>query len=130
MFCPHCADATLTMTERHGIEIDYCPKCRGVWLDRGELDKIIERAAGGSAASARPATPPPAPPTRAPDYSEPRRDSRERYDDRDRDRDRGREQERRYERDRDDDHDYRGHGPYPHHKRRREGFLADLFDFD
>jgi Zn-finger nucleic acid-binding protein len=35
----------LVMSERHGIEIDYCPKCRGVWLDRGELDKIIERAA-------------------------------------------------------------------------------------
>ena len=32
------------MTERQGIEIDYCPKCRGVWLDRGELDKLIERA--------------------------------------------------------------------------------------
>lgn len=36
---------TLTMTERSGVEIDYCPKCRGVWLDRGELDKIIERSA-------------------------------------------------------------------------------------
>jgi hypothetical protein len=35
----------LTMSERQGIEIDYCPECRGVWLDRGELDKIIERAA-------------------------------------------------------------------------------------
>ena len=35
----------LVMSERHGIEIDYCPQCRGVWLDRGELDKIIERAA-------------------------------------------------------------------------------------
>lgn len=42
MNCPHC-DVTLIMTERSGIEIDYCPKCRGVWLDRGELDKIIER---------------------------------------------------------------------------------------
>jgi Zn-finger nucleic acid-binding protein len=35
------------MTDRQGVEIDYCPKCRGVWLDRGELDKIIERSAGG-----------------------------------------------------------------------------------
>jgi Zn-finger nucleic acid-binding protein len=35
----------LTMSDRHGVEIDYCPQCRGVWLDRGELDKIIERAA-------------------------------------------------------------------------------------
>ena len=34
------------MTERQGVEIDYCPKCRGVWLDRGELDKIIEASAG------------------------------------------------------------------------------------
>jgi uncharacterized protein len=44
MNCPVCAIA-LTMTDRQGVEIDYCPKCRGVWLDRGELDKIIERAA-------------------------------------------------------------------------------------
>jgi Zn-finger nucleic acid-binding protein len=43
--CPLC-DVDLQMTERQGIEIDYCPKCRGVWLDRGELDKIIERANG------------------------------------------------------------------------------------
>lgn len=43
MKCPIC-DVDLHITERHGIEVDYCPKCRGVWLDRGELDKIIERA--------------------------------------------------------------------------------------
>jgi uncharacterized protein len=43
MKCPHC-DVDLMMTERQGIEIDYCSKCRGVWLDRGELDKIIERS--------------------------------------------------------------------------------------
>ena len=43
MQCPNC-DSQLTMTERQGIEIDYCPSCRGVWLDRGELDKIIERS--------------------------------------------------------------------------------------
>lgn len=42
--CPTCR-VDLVMTERQGIEIDYCPKCRGVWLDRGELDKIIERSA-------------------------------------------------------------------------------------
>lgn len=42
MQCPTC-NTTLLMTERQGIEIDYCPKCRGVWLDRGELDKIVER---------------------------------------------------------------------------------------
>ena len=45
MKCPVCPDVTLSMTNREGIEIDYCPNCRGVWLDRGELDKIIERSA-------------------------------------------------------------------------------------
>ncbi|HSA79749.1 MAG TPA: zf-TFIIB domain-containing protein [Geminicoccaceae bacterium] len=44
MKCP-IDDTELVMAERQGIEIDYCPKCRGVWLDRGELDKIIERSA-------------------------------------------------------------------------------------
>ena len=43
MKCPVCS-VDLTMSERQGIEIDYCPQCRGVWLDRGELDKIIERS--------------------------------------------------------------------------------------
>jgi Zn-finger nucleic acid-binding protein len=42
MKCPNCEE-TLIMTERQGVEIDYCPNCRGVWLDKGELDKIIER---------------------------------------------------------------------------------------
>ena len=44
MKCPHC-NVPLTMSERQGVEIDYCPQCRGVWLDRGELDKILERQA-------------------------------------------------------------------------------------
>ena len=44
--CPVCKDVTLVMADRQGIEIDYCPECRGVWLDRGELDKIIERTSG------------------------------------------------------------------------------------
>lgn len=44
MKCPVCRDPDLAMTSREGIEIDYCPQCRGVWLDRGELDKIIERS--------------------------------------------------------------------------------------
>ena len=43
MKCPN-DNTTLIMTERSGVEIDYCPECRGVWLDRGELDKIIERS--------------------------------------------------------------------------------------
>jgi len=43
MKCPTCKDVNLAISDRQGIEIDYCPECRGVWLDRGELDKIIER---------------------------------------------------------------------------------------
>jgi Zn-finger nucleic acid-binding protein len=64
MSCPN-DGATLVMSERSGIEIDYCPTCRGVWLDRGELDKIIERSqaefgpAGG--AGQQPQAPPPSP---------------------------------------------------------------------
>jgi Zn-finger nucleic acid-binding protein len=54
MRCPHCPDQNLLMTERQGIEIDYCPNCRGVWLDRGELDKLLERA--GTLAAAPQAT--------------------------------------------------------------------------
>jgi Zn-finger nucleic acid-binding protein len=44
MNCPVCTTTQLAMADRLGIEIDYCPKCRGVWLDRGELDRIIERS--------------------------------------------------------------------------------------
>jgi Zn-finger nucleic acid-binding protein len=74
MNCPVCNQVTLVMAERHGIEIDHCPKCRGVWLDRGELDKIIER--GAFPASQDP---------RQPDYgSRDRRDAM--YDDDDDDR--------------------------------------------
>jgi hypothetical protein len=53
MKCP-IDNAELVMSERQGIEIDYCPTCRGVWLDRGELDKIIERATGPVAAQPAP----------------------------------------------------------------------------
>lgn len=52
MYCPVCREVALVMADRQGIEVDYCPQCRGVWLDRGELDKIIERVAlaqGGGA---------------------------------------------------------------------------------
>ncbi|MEO5578338.1 MAG: zf-TFIIB domain-containing protein [Sphingomicrobium sp.] len=56
MLCP--LDQTvLTMSERQGIEIDYCPTCRGVWLDRGELDKMLERSAADSEPVQRPAQP-------------------------------------------------------------------------
>jgi len=44
MHCPVCKDPQLVISERQGIEIDYCPSCRGVWLDRGELDKLIDKA--------------------------------------------------------------------------------------
>ena len=44
MKCPHCPGSALVITERSNIEIDYCPQCRGVWLDRGELDKLVERS--------------------------------------------------------------------------------------
>lgn len=56
MKCP-VDNETLVMTERSGVEIDYCPVCRGVWLDRGELDKIIERSQPQMAQPVRPAPP-------------------------------------------------------------------------
>ena len=59
MSCPVCR-VPLAMSDRQGIEIDYCPQCRGVWLDRGELDKIIERSvpqAGSSAPAPQPSPP-------------------------------------------------------------------------
>ncbi|MEX2962634.1 zf-TFIIB domain-containing protein [Microbulbifer sp. TYP-18] len=46
MLCPACKDSGMLSEIRSGIEIDYCPKCRGVWLDRGELDKLVERSRG------------------------------------------------------------------------------------
>lgn len=49
MKCPACTTSDLLMTDRQGVEIDYCPQCRGVWLDRGELDKIIERSSPAAA---------------------------------------------------------------------------------
>ena len=53
MRCPKCPDAVLVMTERQAVEIDYCPLCRGVWLDRGELDKLIDRSTIGGQDSVR-----------------------------------------------------------------------------
>ena len=108
MQCPNC-NVALIMTDRQGVEIDYCPQCRGVWLDRGELDKIIERSATLSTpAPERETRSAPAPPPGMPYGSPPRRD----YDDDD-----------------DDDHRYRGgHGDYRRKKKR--GFLGELFDFD
>lgn len=51
MQCPVCENIDLLMSERSGVEIDYCPKCRGVWLDRGELDKIISASQASSSFS-------------------------------------------------------------------------------
>ena len=107
MRCP-IDNETLVMADRSGIEIDYCPKCRGVWLDRGELDKIIERAAAAVPAAV---VPNPARPQAAPvaprEMAQPPRAPQERQ--------RG-----------DDDYDDdRGRKPY----RKREGFLSELFDF-
>jgi Zn-finger nucleic acid-binding protein len=71
MKCPT-DNATLVMSERAGIEIDYCPDCRGVWLDRGELDKILERATA-DVSTAVPA--PGQPPYAEPQYNQPRYDN-------------------------------------------------------
>ena len=93
------------MSERQNIEIDYCPTCRGVWLDRGELDKIIDKAAQPAAqqpAFAQPQQPGPG------SFSHPERG----YD------------PRRY----DDDDDRYKHRD--HRYRKRKGFLGELFDFD
>ena len=73
LLCPVCR-VDLVMSDRQGVEIDYCPKCRGVWLDRGELDKVIERTAAYEAP----------PPPRTPEYRQPERreyrdDDRGRY---------------------------------------------------
>jgi Zn-finger nucleic acid-binding protein len=66
MKCPHCNDVTLVMSERQGVEIDYCPQCRGVWLDRGELDKLIAHDVAAAPAS-QPAYPQPG---RRPDFED------------------------------------------------------------
>lgn len=96
MKCP-IDDETLLVSSREGIEIDHCPTCRGVWLDRGELDKIIERAAPSVVGD---------------------RGGRDR-DDRDRDRPRERDRDDRYYGDED-----------RYRKKRKRGFLEDIFDFD
>ena len=107
MKCPVCAESNLVMTDRSGIEIDYCMLCRGVWLDRGELDKIIDRAA--AAAPAPVAAPVQAPPPRSADPNS-----------------------RQWKRDDDDDDDdddrrrssYDGYRP-----KKRKSLLGELFDF-
>lgn len=75
MQCPT-DGTTLTMSERSGIEIDYCPTCRGVWLDRGEIDKIIERSLAQAPAPAAPAPPPQQQQYSQPQYQERGHDQR------------------------------------------------------
>ena len=64
MHCPACKTTILAMTERQGIEIDYCPQCRGIWLDRGELDRLLARAEADAPASSHAGSrsAPPSPP--------------------------------------------------------------------
>jgi len=117
MKCPVCQTPDLVMTDRQGIEIDYCPQCRGVWLDRGELDKIIDRSApDAGAAPPQGGGYPPQPGAYAqpgagyPQPGYPGGKDRGKYDD-----------------------DYRdgyGHGYGHHHKKKRGGFLGQIFDFD
>ena len=100
MKCPTCSDTTLVMADRSGIEIDYCPVCRGVWLDRGELDKIIERV---SATTPPTSSPPPAP---RPRYDDDRRDGERRDDDR-----------------------KHSSNSYPSQKKKKKSMLSELFEF-
>lgn len=104
LLCPHCR-VDLTMSDRQGIEIDYCPKCRGVWLDRGELDKIIERnAAYESRPPAPQAIAQPQPVVQGTPYPD-RSNHGGHYDD-----------------------DSRGHGGHGRRSRGHGGFLGRLFD--
>lgn len=104
------------MSERSGVEIDYCPQCRGVWLDRGELDKIIDRVNAGAPAAPAPGM---APPPLYRDF-EPRRDQHRR--DLEPRRDQPRYDDRSYGKGYDPDYDRRRH-------KKKEGWLGDLFDF-
>ena len=119
MKCPVCSNVDLLMSNRQGVEIDYCPNCRGVWLDRGELDKIIEREQGGSMRyqSEPPRTAP------QPQHVE-RRDQPHSPDDH------GRYEEHRahhgHHDERKPEHGYE----QSHGKQKKRSFLGDLFDFD
>ena len=102
MKCPIC-EVDLMMTDRQGVEIDYCPKCRGVWLDRGELDKIIEKSSANQVPVQK-------------EYSANQINDSRGYDDNQRD---YKKNEKRYS---DNEYDYKK-------KHKKEGFLGDLFDF-
>ena len=121
LLCPNCR-ADLVMSERRGVEIDYCPKCRGVWLDRGELDTIVERAVAEAKATAAPAASfLPADPAQAVWPGQPAQQQT------------GYEPSRDYRRDDHGHHDdhRRRHGDHDDHDNRggrRESFLGRLFD--
>lgn len=111
MQCPVCKTQALVMSERQGIEIDYCPDCRGVWLDRGELDKIIERSAGAAAPAVAPAAVSAAPPPPPPQVNVQHRDTRhlgQKYG---------------------DSHGHKYGDQQGYRKKKKEGFLSELFDF-
>ncbi len=109
MKCPIDGEVLL-MTARNGVEIDYCPSCRGVWLDRGELDKIIERAATAGDSDLNPEV----------QVISARRDDRDDEDDK-RERKDGK---KRHKRDHDDDRPV-------HYRKSRDhaSFIKELFDF-
>jgi Zn-finger nucleic acid-binding protein len=119
------------MAERQGVEIDYCPTCRGIWLDRGELDKILDRAAGGSGAGgvAGAGGAPVADPGPPPGFDDPRGYPPPGYGDRFPD-DRYRDERYREDRYRDDRRDPRDPRSASGRKKRRESWLGDLLDFD
>ena len=122
MNCPHC-NVPLVMTERQGVEIDYCPQCRGVWLDRGELDKIIERQSAFEERIAAAAGPTAAPGQQQPPAPPPQYGTPPQY---------GAPPPRRRDDDDDDDDRYKhggygqGHGGY--YPKRRKSWLSELFD--
>jgi Zn-finger nucleic acid-binding protein len=111
MLCPLCK-VELKMTDRQGIEVDYCPQCRGIWLDRGELDKLLERAA-----------------PRAPQYTDRDMPRSRRDDDEEYSKHRGEPQDSRPRSD-DRPSDYHPNDRYDQKPRKRESWLSELFDWD
>lgn len=110
MKCPVCTNVDLLMSNRQGVEIDYCPTCRGVWLDRGELDKIIEREQGASGRYPSEPSPPPRqapPPPQQPQYAQ--------------------SHDQHYRPDHHGHEEHKGHG-YGHGQRRKKSFFEELFD--
>jgi len=122
LICPKCR-GEMRSYERSGITVDQCSECRGIFLDRGELERLVDAETAFHAASA--GVPAPAAPT-APAYGSP---SGERYrDERPRD-DRPRDDRYRDDRYRDKDDRYRSdHGYYDSRKKKKRSFLEDLFD--